>query len=87
MTNSFSLLLDLLDPGALPASISGPENVWQTLADRSVALGRELLKREWQVVKAPPHTQLFLWLRGTLTDYVTDYGETAYQIPICSRAR
>ena len=57
-------LLDLLDPGALPASISGPENVWQTLADRSVALGRELLKREWQVVKAPPHTQLFLWLRG-----------------------
>lgn len=38
-------LWKLLDPGALAGTS------WRTLADNSVRLGRELLKREWEVTK------------------------------------
>jgi hypothetical protein len=38
-------LWKLLDPGALPGTS------WRALADNSVRLGRELLKREWEVTK------------------------------------
>lgn len=40
-----SSLWKLLDPSALPGT------GWRTLADNSVRLGRELLKREWEVTK------------------------------------
>lgn len=40
-----SSLWKLLDPGAVPGTS------WRTLADNSVRLGRELLKREWEVTK------------------------------------
>lgn len=44
--NEFLISLwTLLDPSALPGSS------WRTLADTSVKLGRELLKREWEVTK------------------------------------
>jgi len=40
-----SSLWKLLDPSALPGTS------WRTLANTSVKLGRELLKREWEVTK------------------------------------
>ncbi|MBB3122477.1 hypothetical protein [Pseudoduganella violacea] len=40
-----SSLWKLLDPSALPGTS------WRALADNSVRLGRELLKREWEVAK------------------------------------
>lgn len=45
-------LLDLLNPGKVDPR--NPDSSWLGLADRSVELAREILKREWQVTKRFP---------------------------------
>jgi hypothetical protein len=46
-------LLDLLDPGKLPAGHQ-TEAAWMNSADQVVEQAREILKREWEVTKRRP---------------------------------